>query len=51
MATRSPVWFVTTASSGLRKYMVLEHLSRGHRVIATAQSASKITNLAGHCHS
>lgn len=42
----TPVWFITAASSGFGRYVALEALSRGHRVIASARSTSKITDLA-----
>lgn len=42
----TPVWFITAASSGFGKYVALEALSRGHKVIASARSASKIADLA-----
>jgi NADP-dependent 3-hydroxy acid dehydrogenase YdfG len=42
----TPVWFITAASSGFGKYVALEALSRGHRVIASARSTSKIADLA-----
>jgi NADP-dependent 3-hydroxy acid dehydrogenase YdfG len=45
MAARTPVWFITAASSGFGKYMAVEALSRGHKVIASARSASKIADL------
>lgn len=40
-----PVWFVTAASSGFGKSVALEALSRGHKVIASARSLSRITDL------
>jgi NADP-dependent 3-hydroxy acid dehydrogenase YdfG len=43
---RYPVSDVTAASSGFGKYVALQALSRGHRVIASARSASKIADLA-----
>ena len=46
MASRTPVWFITAASSGFGKYIALEALSRGHKVIASARSTSKIADLA-----
>jgi NADP-dependent 3-hydroxy acid dehydrogenase YdfG len=42
----TPVWFITAASSGFGKHVALEALSRGHRVIASARSISKIADLA-----
>jgi short-subunit dehydrogenase len=41
-----PVWFITAASSGFGKYIALEALSRGHKVIASARSVSRIADLA-----
>ncbi|KAH7110370.1 hypothetical protein B0J11DRAFT_562735 [Dendryphion nanum] len=46
MAPPTPVWFITGASSGFGKYMALEALSRGHKVIASARSSSKMADLA-----
>jgi NADP-dependent 3-hydroxy acid dehydrogenase YdfG len=43
MAT--PVWFITAASSGFGKGIALEALARGYKVVATARSASKISDL------
>lgn len=45
MTSEPPVWFITAASSGFGKYIALEALSRGHRVIASARSTSRITDL------
>jgi NADP-dependent 3-hydroxy acid dehydrogenase YdfG len=45
MTSQTPVWFITAASSGFGKYMALEALSRGHKVIASARSTSRITDL------
>ncbi|KAJ4369291.1 hypothetical protein N0V86_009122 [Didymella sp. IMI 355093] len=45
MPSQLPVWFITAASSGFGKYMALEALSRGHKVIASARSTSRITDL------
>lgn len=42
----TPVWFIAAASSGFGKYVALEALSRGHRVIASARNTSKIADLA-----
>lgn len=42
----TPVWFIAAASSGFGKYIALEALSRGHRVIASARDTSKIADLA-----
>lgn len=41
-----PVWFITAASSGFGKYLALEALHRGHKVIASARSLSRISDLA-----
>ncbi|KAG9189446.1 hypothetical protein G6011_06314 [Alternaria panax] len=40
-----PVWFITAASSGFRRSLALEALSRGHKVIASARSLSRIASL------
>ncbi|KAH6625698.1 hypothetical protein C7974DRAFT_205779 [Boeremia exigua] len=45
MASQTPVWFITAASSGFGKFIALEALSRGHRVIASARSTSRIADL------
>lgn len=45
MSSQTPVWFITAASSGFGKYMALEALSRGHKVIASARSTSRIADL------
>ncbi|CAI6337638.1 unnamed protein product [Periconia digitata] len=42
---QTPVWFITAASSGFGKYMAIEALARGHKVIATARSTSRIADL------
>jgi NADP-dependent 3-hydroxy acid dehydrogenase YdfG len=39
------VWFITGASSGFGKSIALEALKRGHKVIASARSASKLGEL------
>lgn len=39
------VWFITGASSGFGKSIALEALRRGHKVIASARSASKLGEL------
>lgn len=46
MAARPPVWFITAASSGFGKYIALEALSRGHRVIASGRKTVKLAALA-----
>jgi NADP-dependent 3-hydroxy acid dehydrogenase YdfG len=46
MSTQIPVWFITGASGGFGKAIAVDALSRGHRVIATARSASRISDLA-----
>src|SRR4051812_45446256 len=45
MSAQTPVWFITAAFSGFGEYMALEALSRGHKVIASARSTSRITDL------
>jgi NAD(P)-dependent dehydrogenase (short-subunit alcohol dehydrogenase family) len=40
-----PVWFITGSTSGFGKNIALEALSRGHKVIATARNASKLSDL------
>ena len=45
MADQTPVWFITAASSGFGKAIAHEALSRGHKVIATARSTSRIQDL------
>lgn len=45
MATQTPVWFITAASSGFGKYIALEALSRGHKVIASARNTARIQDL------
>lgn len=45
MTSQTPVWFITAASSGFGKYIALEALSRGHKVIASARSTSRIAKL------
>ncbi|KAL6705469.1 hypothetical protein ACN47E_006734 [Coniothyrium glycines] len=45
MATSTPVWFITAASSGFGRHIALEALSRGHKVIASARSTSRIADL------
>lgn len=39
------MWFITASSSGFGKYIALEALARGHRVIASARSTSRIADL------
>ncbi|KAF2277712.1 NAD(P)-binding protein [Westerdykella ornata] len=46
MSAQTPVWFIAAASSGFGKYIALEALKRGHRVIASARSTSRISDLA-----
>ena len=41
----APVWFITAASSGFGHEMALDALSRGHTVIATARSTSRVEDL------
>ncbi|KAH6877679.1 hypothetical protein BKA58DRAFT_80291 [Alternaria rosae] len=45
MNVPTPVWFITAASSGFGKCIALEALARGHRVIASARSLSRIAEL------
>lgn len=45
MASQAPVWFITAASSGFGKYMAFEALKRGHIVVASARSTSRIQDL------
>ncbi|KAF1927392.1 NAD(P)-binding protein [Didymella exigua CBS 183.55] len=45
MSSQPPVWFITAASSGFGKYIALEALSRGHKVIASARITSHIADL------
>ncbi|PVI05590.1 NAD(P)-binding protein [Periconia macrospinosa] len=42
---QTPVWFITAASSGFGKYIALEALARGHKVVASARSTSRIADL------
>lgn len=41
----SPVWLITASSSGFGKFIALEALKNGHRVIATARQSKKIEDL------
>jgi short-subunit dehydrogenase len=43
---QTPVWFITGASAGFGKYIALDALSRGHKIIASARSTSNLTDLA-----
>ncbi|EED15254.1 short-chain dehydrogenase, putative [Talaromyces stipitatus ATCC 10500] len=45
MATESPVWCITGASSGFGREIALQAVQRGHRVIATARDVSKISDI------
>jgi NADP-dependent 3-hydroxy acid dehydrogenase YdfG len=45
-SSQTPVWFITGASAGFGHSLALEALSRGHKVIATARSASSLSSLA-----
>ncbi|KAF1972317.1 NAD(P)-binding protein [Bimuria novae-zelandiae CBS 107.79] len=45
MSQQTPVWFFTAASSGFGHYMALEALSRGHHVIASERTPSKLVPL------
>ncbi|KAK1755086.1 hypothetical protein QBC47DRAFT_361125 [Echria macrotheca] len=40
-----PVWFITAASSGFGRAIALEALRRGHKVIASARSTSRLTDV------
>ncbi|KAF4467694.1 oxidoreductase yusZ [Fusarium albosuccineum] len=42
----TPVWFITAASSGFGAQITLQALKRGHKVVATARSTSRIQDLA-----
>jgi len=44
--TQTPVWLITAASSGFGKAIAESALKRGHKVIATARSTSKLESLA-----
>ncbi|KAL5417768.1 hypothetical protein PMIN06_004121 [Paraphaeosphaeria minitans] len=46
MATQTLVWFITAASSGFGHYIALEALRRGHHVIASGRTLSKLAPLA-----
>lgn len=47
MATdKSPVWFITAASSGFGREIAFEALKRGHTVVATARDPARIQDLA-----
>ncbi|KAF7549158.1 hypothetical protein G7Z17_g6583 [Cylindrodendrum hubeiense] len=46
MASQSPVWFITGASSGFGQSIAFEALRRGHHVVATARSSSSLNALA-----
>ncbi|KAF2098437.1 short-chain oxidoreductase [Rhizodiscina lignyota] len=43
--SRALTWLVTGCSTGIGKEIVLSALSRGHRVIATGRSASRLSDL------
>jgi NADP-dependent 3-hydroxy acid dehydrogenase YdfG len=43
--TSTPVWFITAATSGFGKGIALSALSRGHKVLATGRSFSRLTDL------
>ncbi|KAJ6442500.1 short-chain dehydrogenase [Purpureocillium lavendulum] len=46
MPSDKPVWFVTAASSGFGREIVLNALGRGHLVVATARKPERIQDLA-----
>lgn len=46
MTSQTPVWFITAASSGFGYYLALEALARGHHVIASGRTLSKLSPLA-----
>lgn len=46
MTSNAPVWFITAASSGFGHDIAVEALKRGHTVVATARSLSRIQDLA-----
>jgi NAD(P)-dependent dehydrogenase (short-subunit alcohol dehydrogenase family) len=46
MSSPTPVWFITASTSGFGKYIAFEALSRGHKVIATARNAARLSDLA-----
>jgi NADP-dependent 3-hydroxy acid dehydrogenase YdfG len=41
----APVWFITAASSGFGKEIALNALKKGHRVLATGRSLSRLGSL------
>lgn len=41
----APVWFITACTSGFGRHIALEALQRGHKVIATARDASRLSDL------
>ncbi|KAL8400095.1 hypothetical protein RB594_000484 [Gaeumannomyces avenae] len=45
-SSSTPVWFITGASSGFGEAVAKEALARGHRVVASARSATSLAGLA-----
>lgn len=45
MSSGPPVWLITGSSSGFGKHIALEALKQGHKVIATARDASRLSDL------
>jgi NAD(P)-dependent dehydrogenase (short-subunit alcohol dehydrogenase family) len=42
---QSPVWFITASTSGFGKGIALAALARGHKVLATGRSLSRLGSL------
>jgi NADP-dependent 3-hydroxy acid dehydrogenase YdfG len=42
---QTPVWFITAATSGFGKGIALTALARGHKVLATGRSLSRLADL------
>jgi NAD(P)-dependent dehydrogenase (short-subunit alcohol dehydrogenase family) len=45
MMATTPVWLITAAASGFGRYIALEALKRGHKVVATARRPEKLSAL------